>query len=72
MKVIQKRMKIVQSHEKSYIDIRRRSLKFKVDDWVYLKVSPVKGVKRFCKKGKFNPRVYWTLLHSQENWQCSL
>ncbi|WMV19140.1 hypothetical protein MTR67_012525 [Solanum verrucosum] len=31
-------------------------LKFEVDDWVYLKVSPMKGVMRFGKKGKLSPR----------------
>ncbi|WMV40865.1 hypothetical protein MTR67_034250 [Solanum verrucosum] len=31
-------------------------LEFEVDDWVYLKVSPMKGVMRFGKKGKLNPQ----------------
>ncbi|WMV09638.1 hypothetical protein MTR67_003023 [Solanum verrucosum] len=31
-------------------------LEFQVDDWVFLKVSPMKGVMRFGKKGKFTPR----------------
>ncbi|WMV42083.1 hypothetical protein MTR67_035468 [Solanum verrucosum] len=42
--------------QKSYTDVRRRELDFEVDDWVYLKVSPMKGVMRFGKKGKLNPR----------------
>ncbi|WMV18973.1 hypothetical protein MTR67_012358 [Solanum verrucosum] len=29
---------------------------FEVDDWVYLKVSPMKGIMRFGKKGKLSPR----------------
>ena len=29
---------------------------FCVDDWVFLKVSPMKGVMRFGKKGKLSPR----------------
>ncbi|KAF5454881.1 hypothetical protein F2P56_024514 [Juglans regia] len=36
--------------------MRRRDLLFKEGDWVYLKVSPIKGVKRFGKKGKLSPR----------------
>ncbi|WMV49348.1 hypothetical protein MTR67_042733 [Solanum verrucosum] len=32
------------------------ALEFEVDDWVYLKVSPMKGVMRFGKKGKLSPR----------------
>jgi hypothetical protein len=33
-----------------------RPLKFKVGDRVFLKVSPMKGVMRFGKKGKLSPR----------------
>ncbi|WMV18770.1 hypothetical protein MTR67_012155 [Solanum verrucosum] len=33
----------------------KRELEFEVDDWVYLKVSPMKGVMRFGKKGKHSP-----------------
>ncbi|WMV58527.1 hypothetical protein MTR67_051912 [Solanum verrucosum] len=40
---------------KSYTDVRRRDLEFEVDDWVYLKVSTMKGVMRFGKKGKLSP-----------------
>ncbi|WMV14594.1 hypothetical protein MTR67_007979 [Solanum verrucosum] len=55
VKVIQERLKMAQSRQKSYTDIRRRELEFEVDDWVYLKVSPIKGVMRFGKKGKLSP-----------------
>ncbi|WMV49507.1 hypothetical protein MTR67_042892 [Solanum verrucosum] len=50
------RLKIAQSHQKSYADVRRRELEFQVDDWVFLKVSPMKGLMRFGKKGKLSPR----------------
>ncbi|KAH0748617.1 hypothetical protein KY290_027849 [Solanum tuberosum] len=56
VKVIQERLKTAQSRQKSYTDVRRRELEFEVDDWVYLKVSPMKGVMRFGKKGKLSPR----------------
>ncbi|XP_070034599.1 uncharacterized protein [Nicotiana tomentosiformis] len=46
-----------QSHQKSYSDVRRRDLEFKEDDWVFLKVSPIKGIMRFGKKGKLSPRL---------------
>ncbi|WMV24711.1 hypothetical protein MTR67_018096, partial [Solanum verrucosum] len=39
----------------SYADIRRRELEFQVDDWVFLKVLPMKGVMIFRKKGKLSP-----------------
>ncbi|WVZ97449.1 LOW QUALITY PROTEIN: hypothetical protein U9M48_042987 [Paspalum notatum var. saurae] len=42
--------------EKSYADVRREDLTFKVDDFVYLKVSPMRGIRRFNMKGKAAPR----------------
>ncbi|WMV24554.1 hypothetical protein MTR67_017939 [Solanum verrucosum] len=38
------------------VDALNRGLEFEVKDWVYLKVSPRKGVMRFGKKGKLSPR----------------
>jgi hypothetical protein len=49
-------MLAAQSRQKSYADTRRRKLEFEVGDQVFLKVSPMKGVMRFCKKGKLSPR----------------
>ncbi|GJS63478.1 putative reverse transcriptase domain-containing protein [Tanacetum coccineum] len=40
----------------SYADKRRKPLEFQVGDKVMLKVSPWKGVIRFGKRGKLNPR----------------
>ncbi|GJY43291.1 putative reverse transcriptase domain-containing protein [Tanacetum coccineum] len=44
------------SRQKSYADVRRKPLEFKVGDKVMLKVSPLKGVVRFRKCGKLSPR----------------
>nr|GEV50483.1 putative reverse transcriptase domain-containing protein [Tanacetum cinerariifolium] len=41
---------------KEYADVRRKPLKLQVGDRVMLKVSPWKGVVRFGKRGKLNPR----------------
>jgi hypothetical protein len=49
-------LKIAQSRQKSYADNRRRELIFEVGDFVYLKVSPMRGMKRFMVKGKLSPR----------------
>jgi hypothetical protein len=38
------------------MDKRRQPLAFQVNDHVYLKVSPMKGVNRFGVKGKLAPR----------------
>ncbi|XP_069144419.1 uncharacterized protein [Solanum lycopersicum] len=56
VQLIRYRLKITQSHQKSYVDVRRRELEFHVDDCVILKVSPMKWVMRFGKKGKLSPR----------------
>jgi hypothetical protein len=45
-----------QSRQKSYVDTRRRLLEFKEGDHVYLKVSPIQGMRRFKVKGKLSPR----------------
>ncbi|GKC83611.1 putative reverse transcriptase domain-containing protein [Tanacetum coccineum] len=42
--------------QRSYANIRRKPLEFQVRDRVMLKVSPRKGVIRFRKRGKLNPR----------------
>ncbi|WMV09889.1 hypothetical protein MTR67_003274 [Solanum verrucosum] len=47
---------VAQSRQKSYAYARRWDLEFEIGDWVYLKISPMKGVMRFGKKGKLSPR----------------
>ncbi|GJS13120.1 hypothetical protein Tco_0407592 [Tanacetum coccineum] len=42
--------------EKNYADVRRKPLEFQIEDKAMLKVSPWKGVIRFSKRGKLNPR----------------
>ncbi|XP_070004629.1 uncharacterized protein [Nicotiana sylvestris] len=56
VKIIKERLKAAQSLQKSYSDVHRRDFEFKVDDWVVLKVSPMKGIMQFGKKGKLSPR----------------
>ena len=51
VKLIRDRMQTAQSRHKSYADHRRRDLEFQVGDYVFLKVSPFKGVMRFGRKG---------------------
>ncbi|KAK1693874.1 hypothetical protein QYE76_010571 [Lolium multiflorum] len=40
-------LKTAQSRQKSYADKRRREMTFEIGDFVYLKVSPLKGMQRF-------------------------
>lgn len=56
IEVIRKRLKIVQSRQKSYADTQNRDLEFKVGNKVFLKVTPIKRIKRFGKKGKLSLR----------------
>ncbi|GKA29636.1 hypothetical protein Tco_0715881 [Tanacetum coccineum] len=42
--------------QRSYANVRRKPLEFQVGDRVMLKVSPRKGIFRFGKRGKLNPR----------------
>jgi hypothetical protein len=53
---IQEKLKAAKLHQESYANRRRRLLQFDVGDHVYLKVSPMKGVKRFGVKEKLSPR----------------
>jgi hypothetical protein len=53
---IRHHLKEAQARQKSYADKRRRPLVFQAKDYVYLKVSPMKGVNRFEVKGKLTPR----------------
>jgi hypothetical protein len=56
VRMIRDNLKIAQFRQKSYADTRRRELTFEVGDYVYLKVSPMRSVKRFNMKGKLAPR----------------
>lgn len=56
MAKVRENLKTTQSRQKSYVDKRRRDLSFEVGDYVYLKVSPLRGTKRFHVKGKLSPR----------------
>ena len=56
VRTIQKNMTAAQARQKSYADKRRKPIEFEVGDHVYLKVSPIKGVKCFGIKRKLEPR----------------
>jgi hypothetical protein len=53
---IRENLKAAQARQKSYADTRRRELSFEVGDYVYLKVSPIRGTRRFQVRGKLAPR----------------
>ncbi|GJT34742.1 putative reverse transcriptase domain-containing protein [Tanacetum coccineum] len=53
---IKQRIQAARDGQKSYADVRHKPLEFQVGGRVMLKVSPWKGVIRFGKRGKLNPR----------------
>ncbi|GKE53701.1 putative reverse transcriptase domain-containing protein [Tanacetum coccineum] len=53
---IKQRIQVARDRQKSYADLKRKLMEFQVGDKVMLKVSPWKGVVRFGKRGKLNPR----------------
>lgn len=56
VQIIRDKMVAAQSQQKSYVDTRRRDLAFEEGDWVYIKVSPMKGLSHFEKRGKLSSR----------------
>jgi hypothetical protein len=56
VQVIRENLKLAQMSQKSYHDKGMTPRQFEVGDYVYLKVSPTKGVQRFGVKGKLAPR----------------
>ncbi|GJZ04475.1 hypothetical protein Tco_0537750, partial [Tanacetum coccineum] len=57
-KIVQIRqcLQAARDRQRSYANVRRKPLEFQVRDRVMLKESPRKGVIRFVKRGKLNPR----------------
>nr|GEW60130.1 putative reverse transcriptase domain-containing protein [Tanacetum cinerariifolium] len=53
---IKQRMQAAHDRQKSYTDLKCKPMEFQIRDRVMLKVSPWKGVVRFRKQGKLNPR----------------
>jgi hypothetical protein len=56
IQMVHESLKVAQTRQKSYADKRRRDLSFGLGDFVYLKVSPMRGTRRFKVKGKLAPR----------------
>nr|GEW07875.1 putative reverse transcriptase domain-containing protein [Tanacetum cinerariifolium] len=53
---IKQRMQAAHDRQKSYAELKRKPMEFQVGDKVMLKILPWKGVVRFAKRGKLNPR----------------
>jgi hypothetical protein len=55
VRIIRENLRVAQTRQKSYVDNRRRPLEFEEGDHMYLKVSPLRGMRRFKVKGKLFP-----------------
>jgi hypothetical protein len=56
VRMVRENLRVAQSRQKSYADHRRRELNFEAGDFVYLKVSPMRDLRRFKVRGKLAPR----------------
>jgi hypothetical protein len=56
VRMVRENLQVTQSRQKSYVDHRRRELSFEVGDFVYLNVSPLRGLCHFKVRGKLAPR----------------
>jgi hypothetical protein len=50
--MVSENLRVAQSRQKSYTDHRRRELSFEVGDFVYLRVSPMRGLHHLKVRGK--------------------
>nr|GEZ59162.1 putative reverse transcriptase domain-containing protein [Tanacetum cinerariifolium] len=53
---IRQHLQAVRDRQRSYANVRRKPLEFQTEDRVMLKILPRKGIIRFKKRGKLNPR----------------
>jgi hypothetical protein len=56
VRLIRDMLKVAQLRQKSYADSKHKEVTYEVGDRAYLRVSPLRGVKRFGIKGKLAPR----------------
>src|SRR5574338_534509 len=56
IELIRRRMEAAQDRQKKFVDMRRKQVEYEVGDFVFIKISPMKNVMRFGKKGKLTPR----------------
>jgi hypothetical protein len=56
VRMVRENLRVAQSRQKSYADHRRRELSFEVRYFIYLKVSPMRGLCRFKVRSKLTLR----------------
>jgi hypothetical protein len=68
IRMVWENLKAAQSRHRSYADTRRRELSFEVETMFTLKVSTIRGTKRFGVKGKLAPRY----IGSSKTWRSGI
>jgi hypothetical protein len=53
--MVRENLRVAQLRQKSFADYRRRELSFEVGDFVYVKVSHMRGLHHFMVRGKLAP-----------------
>ncbi|XP_047268059.1 uncharacterized protein LOC124898458 [Capsicum annuum] len=71
VRVIRNRLRVAQGRQKAYADHWHCALRFGAGDRVFLCVSPITGVIRFVRKGKFISQ-YIGLSAYADHWLCAL
>nr|GFB89229.1 putative reverse transcriptase domain, ribonuclease H-like domain, aspartic peptidase domain protein [Tanacetum cinerariifolium] len=56
---IRQHLQAARDRQRSYANVRQKPLEIQIGDRVMLKISPSKGIIRFGKRGKLNPRYTW-------------
>ena len=56
VKMIRERLRVATNRQISYVDMKRKDIRYEIGEKVFLKVSSWKKVMRFGKKGKLSPR----------------
>jgi hypothetical protein len=56
VRMVRENLRVAQLRQNSYAGHWRRELSFEVGDFVYLKVSPMRGLRRFKVRGKLTVR----------------
>jgi hypothetical protein len=72
VRIIRENLRVAQTRQKSYADNRRMPLEFE-GDYVYLKVSPFRGMRRFKVKGKLSLAIvdHYEFLGELERWHTN-
>jgi hypothetical protein len=72
IRMVQENLKTAQSRQRSYADTRRREMNFEVGDYVYLKVSPIRGDRRFGVQGQVSTSIHRTVPDIGKTWISGL